>query len=69
MEWKKGIQSKKISTTKAEKNIERLDRTPVIIEASSKGLFLKPIILVEDGVAKTTKYSLRKTRKGMLRLE
>ena len=48
---------------------EHIDRTPVIIETSTDVLFLKPIILVEDGVAKNTKYCLRKTRKGMLRLE
>ena len=48
---------------------EHIDRTPVIIETSTDALFLKPIILVEDGIARNTKYYLRKTRKGMLRLE
>ena len=48
---------------------ERIDQAPLIIETTSDGLFLKPIILVEDGIAKTTKYRLRRTRKGMLRLE
>ena len=48
---------------------ECIDRTPIIIETSSDRLFLKPIILVEDGVAKITKYCLRRTKKGTLRLE
>lgn len=72
----KRFKSKEFSTLKIEnkviagKNAERIiDKTPVIIEASSDGSFLKPIILVEDGVAKTTKYCLRRTKKGMLRLE
>ena len=48
---------------------ECIDRTPVFIETSSDGQFLKPIILVEDGVAKITKYCIRRTKKGTLRLE
>lgn len=48
---------------------ECIDQSPVMVETKAGILFLKPIILVENGVIKKTKYCLRRTRKGMLRLE
>ena len=75
MACEKGSKSNPAPTYKAKRpamiggRAERIDKTPVIVETTSDGLFLKPIILVEDGIAKTTKYRLRRTGKGMLRLE
>ena len=75
MVWNKRIQNNQIPTfdsggkVRIGKNGECIDTTSVVVETSSDGLFLKPIILVENGLAKATKYHLRRTRKGMLRLE